>query len=331
MAHSWNSLLTPLADRRQHGDDHDRDRQNDEQQRDRALHEGHETALGKRERLAQLLLHQTTEHEPEQHRRGLQSELDEHVTHEAEERGEVHVRRVVVDRVDADAAEEQDRGEHEAIGHLQEAHPQPDQRQVDDDQQQIADPHRGDHAPEEVGVLEHHLRPWNDAVDGHRAHHQRHDGVRRNAQREQRNERGLSARVVRRSRDLRRLRPRRCRTATGPSPVSSPAYRRRTVRERRRCPAGCRAPIRCPSRARPAWPSGGGPPRTAAAARCGVARPRGTPGSRGCAGSRRCRKHPSPAPRNRCRRRVRRTRASSAPRRSRDRCRRWKAAGPGRP
>ena len=38
--------------------------------------------------------------------------------------------------------------------------------------------------------------PGNDAVDGHRADHQRHHRIRRNAEREQRNERGLRAGIV---------------------------------------------------------------------------------------------------------------------------------------
>ena len=86
--------------------------------------------------------------------------------------------------------------EHQPVGHLEEAHPQPDQRQVDDQQHEIADPHRRDHAPEQVGLLGHDLRTRDDAVDGHGADHQGHHRVGRDAEREQRNEGRLGAGVV---------------------------------------------------------------------------------------------------------------------------------------
>jgi hypothetical protein len=64
------------------------------------------------------------------------------------------------------------------------------------DQHRVADPHRGDQAPEQLRVAGHHLRARLDVVDGHRAHHQRHHRVGRNAQRQQRDEGGLRAGVV---------------------------------------------------------------------------------------------------------------------------------------
>ena len=47
-----------------------------------------------------------------------------------------------------------------------------------------------------LGLLGHHLRAGDDAVDGHGAHHQRHHRVGRDAEREQRDEGGLRAGVV---------------------------------------------------------------------------------------------------------------------------------------
>ena len=72
----------------------------------------------------------------------------------------------------------------------------PDQRQVDDDQHQVADPHGGDKAPEQFRVALDHLRAGQDALDHHGAHHQRHHGVRRQAQGQKRDEAGLRAGVV---------------------------------------------------------------------------------------------------------------------------------------
>jgi hypothetical protein len=93
-------------------------------------------------------------------------------------------------------AEQHDGREQPAVGHGQQLDPHADQRQVQDDQHRVADPHRGDQAPEQLRVAGHHLRARLDVVDGHRAHHQRHHGVGRDAQRQQRDEGGLRAGVV---------------------------------------------------------------------------------------------------------------------------------------
>jgi hypothetical protein len=124
------------------------------------------------------------EHEAQQQRRGLDLELDEGVADEAEERGHQHVGRRVADRVHADAAEQQDRGIEEAVLHGEQLHPDADQRQVEHHEQEVAHPHAGDHSPEELGLGRHDLRAGLDAVDDHRADHQRHHRVGRDAERE---------------------------------------------------------------------------------------------------------------------------------------------------
>jgi hypothetical protein len=63
-------------------------------------------------------------------------------------------------------------------------------------QHQVADPHRGDDAPEQGRLLGRHVRARNDALDDHRADHQRHHRVRRNAEGEHRDERGLRTGIV---------------------------------------------------------------------------------------------------------------------------------------
>ena len=82
------------------------------------------------------------------------------------------------------------------------------------------------------GCFCHHLRARHDAVDGHGADHQRHHGVRRDAEREQRNERGLRRRVVgafrrRHAFDRAAAEPRRILRD-----ASSRTYRPRTTRSR---------------------------------------------------------------------------------------------------
>ena len=61
--------------------------------------------------------------------------------------------RVVVEAVDAHQAEEQDEREKETIRNLQDLYPEPDQREIQDEEHGISDVHAGDRAPEKVGVL----------------------------------------------------------------------------------------------------------------------------------------------------------------------------------
>ena len=105
------------------------------------------------------------------------------------------------------------------------------------------------------GVLGHDLRARHDAVDGHGADHQRHDGVRRDAEREQRDEGGLRAGVVGALRSRDALDGALAEAASDPSRASSRSCRTRRARARRRCRAGCRGCRRWPCRAGSARPS----------------------------------------------------------------------------
>src|SRR5690606_25990824 len=89
---------------------------------------------------------------------------------------------------DRSERKDDDGREHQPVRHLQQPHPDSDQRQVDDQQHQIADPHGGDHAPEQGRLMLDDLRPGHDAVDRHGTNHQRHHRVGRDAERQKRNE-----------------------------------------------------------------------------------------------------------------------------------------------
>ena len=143
-----------------------------------------------------MLFHHRAEHEADQQRCGLKPELVAHIAEDREQHRHIDVEDVVVQRVHADRAEHQDGGVEVLIGHLQQLHPHADQRQVDDEQHEIADPHRGDEAPEQVGLGFHHAGAGLDALDDQRADHQRHDGVGGDAQGEQGDEAGLGGGVV---------------------------------------------------------------------------------------------------------------------------------------
>src|SRR5713101_255392 len=183
----------------------DRGRQHDqrgpeEARADGPLDEGREVAAGDEKGPAEVLLHQPAEHVTEQERSRLEAELEERVADQGEHAGQHHVGGRAVHRVDADAGEDEDGRVHQPVRHVEELHPDPDERQVDDEQHEVAHPHARDHSPEERRVLGHHQRPGHDAVDGHRADHQGHDRIGRDSEREERDEGALRACVVRRFR-----------------------------------------------------------------------------------------------------------------------------------
>ena len=73
------------------------------------------------------------------------------------------------------------------MGQVQNARPQADQRQVENQQQDVAEEKAGDHRPHEIGALLEQERARRQAVDDEGAH-QHGDGRRAwNAQRQQRN------------------------------------------------------------------------------------------------------------------------------------------------
>ena len=84
--------------------------------------------------------------------------------------------------------------------------------------------------------------PGRDALDHHRADHQRHHRIGRDAQGQQRNERSLRAGVVGGLRRRPRLEWRLCRNGDGSLATSFRARRPRRTRAARRRRAGCRAP-----------------------------------------------------------------------------------------
>ena len=89
-------------------------------------------------------------------------------------------------------------GKQDVVRDRQQLHPDADQRQIEHDQQQVPDPHRDDQSPEQGRLVVDDVGPGRDALDDERADHERHHRVRRQAQGQQRDERGLGRRVVRR-------------------------------------------------------------------------------------------------------------------------------------
>ena len=83
------------------------------------------------------------------------------------------------------------------VGNHADPDPHPDQRQVQDQEHEVADPHRGDNSPEELGLFGHDGRPGLNALDDHRADHEGHGRGGRDAEGEHRDEGGLGPGIVR--------------------------------------------------------------------------------------------------------------------------------------
>src|SRR4029077_7547033 len=141
---------------------------------DRSLEKHEEVARGDQHGPPEIFLQHRSEHEAEHEGGRLHTDLDEEIAEQAETQHQPEVEQAVADAVDADGAEHDDRRKQHVVGHTQQRYPDADQRQVDDDQHKIADPHRRDHAPEQLRLLGHHLRAGLDALDHQRADHQGH-------------------------------------------------------------------------------------------------------------------------------------------------------------
>ena len=132
---------------------------------DRALDEHHRAATGNHQGPAEIFFQHRPQHEANQQGRRFAAQLDEQVTDKAEKHGLVDIECGVVHRIDPDGAEHEDRREQKAIGHAQQRHPEADQRQVDDQQHEVADPHRCDQAPEQLRLGLNHPWPGLDSLD----------------------------------------------------------------------------------------------------------------------------------------------------------------------
>src|SRR5262249_13204508 len=149
----------------------------------RTLNEDHSAVGRHRQRLPQRLLEQWGEDEGDNERREIILELRQHITGHAEPEHDPQVEHVLVGGIDADDRKQQhDRKQH-AIRDAQKLHPQPDQRQVQQQQQHISHVHAGDDAPEQIGPLSDEQRTRLDAVNDQGAEQQCRHRVAWNAER----------------------------------------------------------------------------------------------------------------------------------------------------
>ena len=165
---------------------------------DRAAEKDRRIAAGEEHGAPEVLLHHRPEDHGQQHGRRLAIELGEEIAQDPEQGHEIDVELAVAEAEHADGAEDENRRVEQVVGHHAEPHPEPDHGQVQHQQEEVPDPHRGDDAPEERGLIGHHGGPGLNALDDHRADHEGHDRACRDAEGEHRDEGGLGPGVVRR-------------------------------------------------------------------------------------------------------------------------------------
>src|SRR5262245_6924421 len=119
-------LLAGSLDAKQRHKNQQDGRGDQEAKADRPLDEYHRIATRKQHGTSEIFLHLRSQHQPQQERCTFAAEPDEDVAQHAEDRDLEYVERAVLQTVDADAAEQQDRRREEAIRHGEQFYPHPD-------------------------------------------------------------------------------------------------------------------------------------------------------------------------------------------------------------
>ena len=148
------------------------------------------------QRLAQAHLEDRRDDEAEHQRRRVEAEFLQPIADHAHDQHDPDVDDGVVHLVDADHAEHDDQRIEIGVGNPQQVHEQPDQRQIEREQHQVADVHRGDEAPEHVGMIVDQRRARRHAVDQQRRDQHRGHRPGRDAERQHRHERAGGGGVV---------------------------------------------------------------------------------------------------------------------------------------
>ncbi len=146
------------------------------------------------------------------------------VAEQAETGEQADIEQVARDAVGADQRDAENDGKQDVNGDAQDLREHRHERQVQQQQHDIADIHAGDQSPEHVGRFLHHQRTGPHAPQDQRREHDRRGAAARNAQRQQ------AERARRRNR--RCWRP--------PAPPRLPARRCRTFPDASRPPSRCR-------------------------------------------------------------------------------------------
>ena len=164
--------------------------------RQRLVEQPADVAVGQVESLAHLHLHERPEDDAEDQRQHRDAEPPDREADPAEDQQQGEVERVLVDAVGTQRGEEDDAGVELRPRDLQQPRPQRRQRQVDHEQQGVADEQARQERPDELGLVGHQGRAGLDAVGAHRRDDHRGRSRHGQAEGQQRHEHAGGAGVV---------------------------------------------------------------------------------------------------------------------------------------
>ena len=191
------SAASPLAhDADDPRHQHQRRGQRQQRRRDRMREEHRHIALADRQRATELRLRQRSEDQADHGRRDREAPAPHHEAEQAEDIERRQIDDRLMQAVGAERGEHQDARVQQRPRDHQHLHPQADQRQVQDQQQDVADVHAGDQAPHQRALRLEQQRARLDAVVLERRQQDRRGRRGRNPQRQQRHQHAGRRRVV---------------------------------------------------------------------------------------------------------------------------------------
>src|SRR5262249_1719607 len=125
------------------------------QQGDRTLVKDRQIASTHEKAFAEVLFNGRAEDKAHHERSQLEVQFSQDEADQADEPKEVHVGHAVVDAVRSDGRQHEDDSQKNVHGRAEKIDPQPDQGNVQHQKDQVADKHRGDHAPKDLRVKGH--------------------------------------------------------------------------------------------------------------------------------------------------------------------------------
>src|SRR6266705_3127244 len=146
-------LQAPLVESAEHRDQQDQDRQRQHHRRDRPGHQDSEAAFGHHQRLAQRAFHAGAERETQDKRRRGVVELAHKIPEQAEHHEEREIEHASRYAVYAHHRHPQNEGIEDVHRHPQHLREKRHQRQVEDEQHDVADVHARHQAPEKRGMF----------------------------------------------------------------------------------------------------------------------------------------------------------------------------------
>ena len=163
---------------------------------DGAAYEYAQTPAGLDQRLQDRFFHLCSQNKADQRRRHRQVDSLEQIPEHPGDQHHQHVVHAVVNRVAAGEADDHNDGKQDLLGHIEHAGEQADAQLAQCKHEERADKKHNEYTGDQIALLGKHQRPRCDTLQHQCTVHNRGDGVARDTQREQRDERRARHGVV---------------------------------------------------------------------------------------------------------------------------------------